>query len=378
MNSQANFLDILILLGALQGFITAVLLFLSSPKHLAKNLLGWLLLLISMACLNMYLLNINFTNQSTVLQIAGAIVPLIIIMPIGPLSFFYVKTLTDNEFNLTKQLRRQFLPAIFDLVPYVAALVYFLGVSMHFINPAQSQSWGNFIDGYNMYFDIPRWISISIYLWLSMLVIKSTPITNKNRKSMVWVKQFVIGMAIFQFMWLLYLIPYVIPNTSNILLGWVGWYPVYIPLMILVYWLGVNGFFLSPLNNRSKLLLPTSDPKIAEKTIAALTRAMAEEKLYLNPTLGLQDIVTYTGINQKTISYALNQHLGKSFKEFVNEYRVNEVINRLGKAKFDHLTIMGIAYECGFNSQATFQRVFKSITKKSPKSYRQFLTSKNN
>lgn len=63
-----------------------------------------------------------------------------------------------------------------------------------------------------------------------------------------------------------------------------------------------------------------------------------------------------TGIAQKVISAVLNQQLNKSFSEFVNEYRITEVKKRLLEPQRDNLTIVGLAYECGFNSQSTFQR----------------------
>jgi AraC-like DNA-binding protein len=87
--------------------------------------------------------------------------------------------------------------------------------------------------------------------------------------------------------------------------------------------------------------------------------------MFLDPELTLSHVVKATGIRQKTISAVLNQHAGKSFNEFVNQYRIEELKKRLLKSQ-SHLTITGIAFECGFNSQATFQRTFKQFTGVSP------------
>jgi AraC-like DNA-binding protein len=56
----------------------------------------------------------------------------------------------------------------------------------------------------------------------------------------------------------------------------------------------------------------------------------------------------------------------KNFNEFVNQYRLAAVKKKLLESGNEHLTITGIAFECGFNSQATFQRVFKQTTGVSP------------
>jgi len=74
-------------------------------------------------------------------------------------------------------------------------------------------------------------------------------------------------------------------------------------------------------------------------------------------------------IAQKNISAVLNQHLHKSFNEFVNEYRVHAIKERLLKGETHHFTIAGIAYEEGFNSLPTFQRAFKSILGQTPKEF---------
>jgi len=86
--------------------------------------------------------------------------------------------------------------------------------------------------------------------------------------------------------------------------------------------------------------------------------------------LKLSDVVKETNISQKIISSVLNQHLHKSFNEYINTYRVEAFKTRLLQGNTSNLTITGIAFECGFNSQATFQRVFKSITKQSPSEFR--------
>ena len=93
------------------------------------------------------------------------------------------------------------------------------------------------------------------------------------------------------------------------------------------------------------------------------------EKLYLDPGLNLMVLARHSGIPSKTISAVLNQHLHKSFNEFINEYRIEAVKERLSASSDQNLTIAGLAFECGFNSQPTFQRAFKSIQGESPSEY---------
>ncbi|HEY2726471.1 MAG TPA: helix-turn-helix domain-containing protein [Parafilimonas sp.] len=106
------------------------------------------------------------------------------------------------------------------------------------------------------------------------------------------------------------------------------------------------------------------------QTITLLKRTMNDDKLFLNPNLNLNILSEHTSIPQKTISFVLNQSLNKSFSEFVNEYRIEAFKEKILQPETDNLTIAGIAFECGFSSQATFQRIFKQSTGISPSEFR--------
>lgn len=366
-----NFWDILILLGAIQGFIMSVLLYRIKSNQTANRLLSWIIVLISLACLNIYLPETINGNYATLWAIFTAVFPLVVLMPIGPLIYFYVKALMHPEFKLSRKNRFHFYPILLDLIPYLAAAIFIIGVLIKVINPENNNLWGNFINKCQMYVDIPRWISITIYLWMAYKMIYLLKENQQHTEQFKWAKRFVLGFAIFQGVWLFHLIPYIIPFTSNILLNSLGWYPVYIPLIVLVYWLGINGYLIghkSFLKIASQTVL---NPEVIQNTLYSLETAMQQDRLFLDASLKLNYIVKHTGIPQKTISAVLNQHLGKSFNEYVNEFRVNEFKTRLLDPVYSHLTMTGIAFECGFNSQATFQRTFKSLTNQSPREFRQ-------
>ncbi|MFM7488040.1 MAG: helix-turn-helix domain-containing protein [Cytophagales bacterium] len=353
-----NLLDTVILLGAIQGFIISALLCFKKEKLYANKLLAALLFLISLACLNLHLLNLQITKDSTFWSIFALVVPLVIVMPIGPLIHFYVQSLWSPNFKLNRSHRIHFYSVVIDLLPSFIGIVFVLGAMLHWIDKSEFNSWGNFLDSYNTYADFPRWLSATIYIVTSWKKLKDF----RQPDAVAWPKQFVMGFGIFQLIWLVHLVPYLIPSLSEPLLEWVGWYPVYIPLALMVYWLGFNGY----LKARPQTSRKTIDTSTADKTLGALQKIMIHDRIYLNPELTLNEVVKITGITQKTISAVLNQHAGKSFNEFVNEYRVEEVKKRLSARYSTHLTITGIAFECGFNSQATFQRTFKQFTGVSP------------
>ena len=354
-------------MGAVQGFISSALLFFNK-KNLSHSLLACLILILSLACLNLYLLEIGLPHESAFWNKFSLVVPLVIVMPIGPLILFYVRSLIRPKSNLEKQDWIHFYPILLDFTPRIAAALYVIGLEAHWITEEEGMAWLLFINGCDMFLDIPRWLSVSIYTFVAWKNLKASSSIKTEEKGTAWARQFVYAFAIFQFIWLLHLVPYITPSLSDGLMRAVSWYPIYIPLAIMVYWLGINGYLIRS-NSRREFSKNVSIPvSLIDKTREALLQSMEIDHLYLDPTLSLNLMVERIGIPQKTISHVLNQHIGKSFNDFVNEYRIEAVKRKLLEGH-RHLTITGIALECGFNSQATFQRAFKNATGQSPTEY---------
>jgi AraC-like DNA-binding protein len=370
-------LNTIILLGSIQGFIISSLLFFSKKNKQPNRLLSALIFLMSLASFNLYANSVNWFN-SDILRLISNFIPLVIVMPFGPLLYFYIQSSLDPNFKFTKKLRFHFYPVIIDLVPQITAIIFVTGVFTGVLK-SHSEPWRIFIDNYNVYSDIPRWMSVSFYVWMSAKYLasfkqKHAGALNGQANNFKWLQQFIRVFAAFQVIWFAFLVPYVIPKYSDVLLNKLDWYPVYIPLAIIIYWLGIKGYFVSQTENnfhkKISLVNSTLSAETIEQTITALKKAMIDEKLFLNSNLNLNLLSDQTSIPQKTISFVLNQSLNKSFSEFVNEYRIAAFKEKIIQPETDNLTIAGIALECGFSSQATFQRIFKQSTGISPSEFR--------
>jgi AraC-like DNA-binding protein len=300
------------------------------------------------------------------------LIPLVVAMPFGPLFYFYAKSVTDSSFRLTPKERWQFAPVIIDIVPNIIVWVFVIGVLGKMLNPASGRGWGDFIDEYNAYSDIPRWISMTTYVWLCRKYLNSviTSVNHgKDKGNYKWLVHFFNFMTGFQVLWFIFLVPYIIPQLRYPFLDTVGWYPLYIPIVVMVYWFGIRGYIYSQTNLLRNTAGTGFSQEVVDKTIEALTKSMNTDKLYRDPGLTVTQLSTTLKIPQKTISGVVNQHLKKSFNEYINGFRIAEVKQRLTGAGNEHYTITGIAFDCGFNSQATFQRAFKSITHLSPSEF---------
>ena len=97
---------------------------------------------------------------------------------------------------------------------------------------------------------------------------------------------------------------------------------------------------------------------------------MINNQLFLDPNLDLKMLSELIVYSEKQISNALNHQLNKNFYTFVNEYRIKEVKKRLIDPEMTHFTILSIAYDSGFNSKSTFNRIFKEQTRRTPNQFK--------
>ncbi|WP_154402466.1 ABC transporter permease [Mucilaginibacter endophyticus] len=104
-----------------------------------------------------------------------------------------------------------------------------------------------------------------------------------------------------------------------------------------------------------------------------LKEAVAAGRLYEDAELTLTSLAIKLGLHPHELSRIINNGLQKNFNDLINGFRVREVARKMRDPAYDRFTLLGIAYESGFNSQRTFTRVFKELTGKSPVEYKNSL-----
>lgn len=96
---------------------------------------------------------------------------------------------------------------------------------------------------------------------------------------------------------------------------------------------------------------------------------MTEDKVYLNPDLNLELLANYLGISEKHCSYVLNKGVNANFNNYINSYRIEAFKAKIKAGQNRVYTLTSIAYECGFDSKSTFNRVFKLSCGITPSAY---------
>lgn len=115
-----------------------------------------------------------------------------------------------------------------------------------------------------------------------------------------------------------------------------------------------------------------------ERVISRLLHFMQDEKPYLIPELTIQDLADKINIQKHHLTYIINAGLQKNFFNFVNEYRVEEFKRRVSNPNYDHLTLIAIAFDSGFNSKSSFNNIFKNYTGQTPSEYKKGIASDTN
>lgn len=122
----------------------------------------------------------------------------------------------------------------------------------------------------------------------------------------------------------------------------------------------------APVKKEKKALL---DKTAIQVFTNKLLNHLSETAPYVDPSLSLRLLADQIGIHPNQLSWLLNEHIGKSFNEFINAYRIDKFKELAKDPKNSHVTIIGMAYDSGFNSKTVFNTYFKKDTGLTPKQY---------
>ena len=100
-----------------------------------------------------------------------------------------------------------------------------------------------------------------------------------------------------------------------------------------------------------------------------LLQYVNEEQPFLVPNLSLRMLANQLEIHPNKLSWLLNEEIGKNFNEFINHYRIEYFKTLALDPANSHISLLGLAYESGFNSKTVFNTYFKKEVGKTPKEF---------
>ena len=121
--------------------------------------------------------------------------------------------------------------------------------------------------------------------------------------------------------------------------------------------------------SKKKYKRPSLNKESAQKYYAQLEQYMSIEKPFLQANLSLRQLAKMLDIHPNNLSELLNEEVGKNFSEYINHYRVETFKTIAKDPKNAHLSLLGLAYESGFNSKTAFNTFFKKEMGMTPKQF---------
>jgi len=128
---------------------------------------------------------------------------------------------------------------------------------------------------------------------------------------------------------------------------------------------------------RSKYVTSGISEEARSKFIERIYSTLEKEKPHRNPDFKLSSFAESLNIQPTYLSQVINQDLGTSFSNLINNYRIEDAKKLLHNPEYNNLTIEAIAIEVGFGSVSTFNKVFREITGITPSKYKKMYFKKS-
>jgi len=368
-------MEVLFLLGSIQSFFLATL-FYSRKKIIHAHKV-----LILFFALNGFVLLDHYLEIKEIIFSYPHLLGLTYTLPIilGPIIFYYTLILTHRK-------KPDFKPfSLIHLVPFVLITIYFL-FDYYFLSAEEKliyyyrESQGKtsiavYITEFLLNFSLP------FYSILSILHLRKHMDNIKDKFSFTED----INLKWLKIILYLFTIISAVMLTTNLLSDVIPVMPFLLGDNLIFGSLTIAIFFIGYFGIKQKVIYPETSIQAfgrkqyqksglnalaMEENLNRLLEIMEEKKLYCNGNLSLKNLADKMDLTENNLSQLINESLKKNFYDFVNEYRVEDVKKRMLDQSYDHLSLLGIAFDCGFNSKSAFNSVFKKQTGMSPSQFK--------
>ena len=370
---QFSLFDVIVLIGVLQGLIVSIQLF-RRNRSSADQLLAWILITTVLLNCKILLHTLGLWNTRFFRYF-----PLAVDLTIQPLLYLYVVSITGSS----PKLRR---PAILHLLPSFLLMAHALLVYVCVLPLDDFSEKSNVAAAlaYNSVKEIEDYLSVfsfGIYLFLSIRRLKmyrswlNDTISDSSYPTYGWLRNLLLlisGLTILLLanITLDYGINYGQANFFH-------WQLFYFLMTVIIYYIGFQASKQTNLPLQATVIVSKADqiapvsPEKLPQIHTAIEVLLEKEKIYRNPTITLTEMARRLDVSPNVLSFTISKCYEKSFRDLINEHRVEEVKDKLVSGRLSHLSILGIALDSGFNSEASFYRVFKKHTNRSPKEFQE-------
>ncbi len=323
---------------------------------------------------------------------------------IGPVIYFYIQSLLNPAFRFGKQQWLHLVPGILYLLYNVVMVVAdkLVLANIYFYADGRDKDFDNWYQ-YLGFFSMLFYFIISLKYYTMYRKLMVQVISYADVTLFKWIRNFLVAFLTMLVVKLLFTLASNIPAFQH--LDYVGPWWEYLTFAIIFYYIAITGmsnaihtkvsFRLNALGNNTVYLLQNvntlantiiddaevivieNDTKTTYKNEENLLAEwkpkiiafVQHAKAYEDAELSLTQVARALQTNPSIISKVINQGFQLNFNDFINKYRIEAVKEKLAAGEQKKQTLLGIAYDCGFNSKATFNRAFKKFTNVVPKDW---------
>ncbi len=295
--------------------------------------------------------------------------PLQFSLVLGPLIYFYVLKITRPAYKFRRRDLLHFSPLLLGLGVLVLEIKECIRTS--------AATYDTLIfKEFNPILQVLAAISVITYLYLSRRLIRdfhwrlNANSIDRPQYQLRWLRRLLKRFALFWLLWMPFMgVDYFYYHNQP---GIHAYYPLYLVLAVMMIWIAAKAFL------SLEIAAPAPGPVVSKPSPATelkqkgnwLRKTMETGLLYQDAELSLRSLAETLDLTPNELSRIINTAFRKSFNDFINEYRIREVIRKMQDPAYDRLTLIGIALDAGFNSKSTFNRVFREMTGKSPAEYK--------
>lgn len=307
--------------------------------------------------------------------------PLTYTLALGPCFYFYILSVSDigHSSNNSPKIWPHFIPVVFEELLYLIEVFQGLPLGIAYF---QTETF--------LIFDpIKSFLAITSFMIYSYFARKRIQLyhawvennySHYHRYNLNWLYRMSTIFLGFLILWVGYfLVDFIIFEYK---LNVNDYYPFHLTLAVISIWLCVEAFMKPDIiypektvgfnkNDKSNLI---PDKELLEKG-SWLNKQIEKNLLFLDPELSLKSLSETLDIHPNVVSKIINEGLNQTFSDCINSFRVKAVVNKLKDGYYKKSTFLAIAFDCGFNSKTTFNRVFKNQMGQTPLQYRNKLTN---
>lgn len=359
-----NFLNLITLIGGVQGFSLGVFL-LRGKKNNKNTFWFFLIFLLSLSLFNtLYALNYMGIYKIGFVPLTAFPIPEDYLIGIG--LYFYIvrhKALSNKKMAFRPEYLL-FLPvAIYGFV----RLYWYIIFIQEGTNRIAMQVYNS------RFYDVNEIVVNLFYIGLLYAAWKfvhkhfqEQELLPKQVKHAQWLKRLI---RIFTLVTVFNLIIYVLSIIINAQDYTIFYYPKLIINSAFIYWIGFVGF-----TKRNQLFIflkeKDSNDEDVQKLYRELYHYMMINEAYKKPDLNLSELSVALNVSTKKLSSCIHKIDKINFSEYVNIFRIENVKKLLQSDKSATYTLVALAKESGFKSKSSFYAIFKKIVGMTPSEYK--------